>query len=174
LIPCYDNVMSSIKPEVHNTPSEEDWATATGNIHKRFGEVCRRGFWVNIAWLQNHIHSIRPCLFVKVSSSSAPIKVEKPMKSLQKPLKPSRKPRYVFELDQYRFMLNQHTKWDVISFFAPGAVRSIVLIVFVRLFVCLPLNPTKFCTVVHTSKDHQICFVGGLETRQTNPKWRSQ
>jgi len=27
-------------------PSEEDRATATGNTHKNFGKVRRRGFWV--------------------------------------------------------------------------------------------------------------------------------
>ena len=34
------NTTSSIKPEVHTIakPSEEDWATATGNVHKKFGE----------------------------------------------------------------------------------------------------------------------------------------
>jgi len=27
--------------------------------------------------------------------------------------------------------------------------------------------------ILHTSKDHQICFVGGPETQKTNPKWQT-
>jgi len=27
--------------------------------------------------------------------------------------------------------------------------------------------------ILHTSKDHQICFVGGPETQETNPRWQT-
>jgi len=27
--------------------------------------------------------------------------------------------------------------------------------------------------ILHTSKDHKICFMGGLEMRKTNPRWRT-
>jgi len=27
--------------------------------------------------------------------------------------------------------------------------------------------------MLHTNEDHQICFVGGPETRKTNPRWRT-
>jgi len=31
--------------------------------------------------------------------------------------------------------------------------------------------PTRFCTVIY-DKDQQMCFVGGANTRNTNPRWR--
>ena len=34
----------------------------------------------------------------------------------------------------------------------------------------------KYCTdsnqMLHTSKDHKICFISGPETQQTNPRWQ--
>jgi len=27
--------------------------------------------------------------------------------------------------------------------------------------------------ILHTSKDHQICYVGGPETWQTHPRWKT-
>jgi len=41
LVPWYENMTSSVKPKIHNIAvlSEEDWATAIGNMHKKFGQV---------------------------------------------------------------------------------------------------------------------------------------
>jgi len=39
----YENMTSSTKPKIHNiTPSEEDWATSTGNMHKKSVKLGRR------------------------------------------------------------------------------------------------------------------------------------
>jgi len=38
VVPWYENMTSSVKPEVHNV-SEEDWAVATGNMHKKWWDL---------------------------------------------------------------------------------------------------------------------------------------